>query len=231
MCNAVIINNHWLLTARDCIDDDKQNEFKKNYKLRAGSDKTGKGGSLHSTDDFVAHIDYRSFSSDKINRNNIALIRVNVTIQFGPTRFPVRLSQADPVVGWTGDVTGFGDTLNDTCPKVMQSVKVTIVDGDACRGVYKSMGGVPENYFCGSGTNSDSGFNACFQDQVGSGFNACDRDRGAPYVIDGRLVGLAIYVHNCRSNLPVVYLDSSAFNDWIIRKSANVCNCTTDTNL
>lgn len=213
-CNAVIINNHWALTARDCVDDDNEDVYKETHKVRVGTDKTGEGGRVHKVDYFLPHPRFISFHGG-ISKNNLGLIRVKEPFWFGTKIFPIQIYESEES-DVMGKVSGFGDALGDVCPKRLQTVEVPLLDLEVCEDFY---GRIPDASFC-------AGY-------AEPGGNACNRDRGAPLVLDGKLLGIAIHGNDCdlSSKKPVLFLEVYEYSGWISLRTLNLCNCTSSTNL
>lgn len=199
-CGGSIIAKNWIITAGHCAGQSASS-----LKIRAGTDLTQKGGSLHQVDKIILHEKY-GFKSNGVPLNDVALMRVKEPFQFDETRRSIDLFRAGEsmVPGKMANVSGFGLVRGHYFPRKLQWVQVPLIENDKCNEAYlEKYGGVPEGYIC-----------AAYYGKGGK--NACTGDSGGPLAVDGRLAGIVSWSYNCAEpDYPTVYADVAYYRDWI----------------
>nr|CAD7414631.1 unnamed protein product [Timema poppensis] len=123
-CGASIISADWVLTAAHCVYGRSASILA----VRAGSSIRNSGGTLHYFEKVIIHQDY----DDDYLANDIAVIKVNTSFEFGPSVQPVALPIQNEtltpgtlvvVTGW-GSTNGFGRLYLEDMYQQSRGVKV-----------------------------------------------------------------------------------------------------------
>lgn len=119
---------------------------------------------------------------------------------------PIPLTTSVPELGQTGTLTGFGWTeqLGNLSDILQVLNNIPVANWTDCKDIYYLKMDVTENMFC-------AGF---FENGTIRDF--CQGDAGSPFVIDGKLAGLASWGYGCSDSVwPGVYTNIAVFLDWI----------------
>nr|CAD7423873.1 unnamed protein product [Timema monikensis] len=173
-CGASIISADWLLTAAHCV-------YRRSASIlavRAGSSIRNSGGTLHYFEKVIIHQDY----DDDYLANDIAVIKVNTSFEFGPSVQPVALPIQNETLtpGTLVVVTGWGSTNQASAEalsqsKVLRKVEVAVVDDETCHRELSNYTFYPSMICAGV-------------EQGGK--DACMGDSGGPMVAEGKLYGV-----------------------------------------
>nr|CAD7586358.1 unnamed protein product [Timema genevievae] len=201
-CGASIISADWVLTAAHCVYGRSASILA----VRAGSSIRNNGGTLHYFEKVVIHQDY----DDDYLANDIAVIKVNSSFEFGPSVQPVALpiQNETPTPGTLVVVTGWGSTNQASAEalsqsKVLRKVEVAVVDDETCHRELSDYTFYPSMICAGV-------------EQGGK--DACMGDSGGPMVAEGKLYGVVSWgPEKCaQPRQPGVYTKTSVFRDWIL---------------
>lgn len=172
--------------------------------IRANSTYWQKGLTI-TVKQIISHPDFSYPTGD----SDIALIELNSPINCTYCK-AIPLSKTVPRKGEIGHIAGWGVTVEtsmDPWP-ILQVAEVPIVDYDECQDNYSAIyQPLSENMFCAGYLEA-------------GGIDSCVGDSGGPLVINGTLVGIVSWGHNCASpDFPGVYTLVSKFSDWIKENS------------
>lgn len=159
-------------------------------------------------EEIIPHSEYTSNLTHLFN--DIALLRVDRPIQFGPKMKPICLPFGEndipePEVRSIMTVAGWGLTMEDNEKPAKRDVSIQLWDTKDCNRIFH----VDERHLCAAET----------------GKNSCNGDSGGPlmYEFDKRrmvLEGLVSYgVQDCKdNNYPGVYTRVRHFYNWLNQK-------------
>ncbi|XP_001600807.1 trypsin beta [Nasonia vitripennis] len=202
VCGGSIISEKWILTAAHCLEDAGELE------IRTGSSLRNKGGKLYPVAEYIVHENYTKVTFD----NDIALIKVNKSIEFNELQQVIRISYREPKTCDKLQLSGFGKEGQDLpAPNRLKSAQVPVIDHTECKEAYKQLflfedyiGKVTDNMFC-AGTEGD---------------DTCQGDSGGPAVVNDKLVGVVSWGIDCgESGTPGVYTKVRNYRKWIADNS------------
>ncbi|XP_023727062.1 trypsin beta [Cryptotermes secundus] len=200
ICGASIIGTSWIVTAAHCVDGISAS----NVQFRAGSSFRGTGGSIHPAGELIANPRYDYYTVDF----DIAVGRVSIAFEFGPSVQPITLSTSQPYAGHSSVVTGWGtlSSGSSSLPRQLQVVTLSIVSREECNAAYEESGGITENMICAGVT--------------GGGEDSCQGDSGGPLVIERRLAGIVSWGAGCGEPLyPGVYSNVAALRSFVTKET------------
>ncbi|KAJ5380531.1 trypsin-like cysteine/serine peptidase domain-containing protein [Penicillium cataractarum] len=199
-CGGSIIDNDHILTAAHCVDGLSAGRLR----IRAGSNQHASGGKLVK----VAKVTQHSEFDAKTLKNDIAVLKLASSLDFGPTISAVELpSSVDdvPPVGTRCSVTGWGSTsAGGSPPSNLLVAYVDIVDHEKCVEEYADRSEVDDSMICAG--------------VKGGGKDACQGDSGGPLVdaSSKKQVGVVSWGFGCgQHNRDGVYASTAAYLDWI----------------
>lgn len=200
-CGGTIIDKDHILTAAHCVDGKSANSLN----IRAGSSHHASGGTLVKVAQITQHSEYDA----KTIKNDIAVLRLASSLEFGSTIAAVELpSSADdtPKTGTKCSVTGWGSTSGggSSLPSRLQVAYVNIIDHEQCVKEYANRREVDDSMVCAGVT--------------GGGKDACQGDSGGPLVDAStkKQVGVVSWGFGCgQHHQDGVYASTAAYLDWI----------------
>lgn len=209
-CQGAILAENWIVTSPEC--NFKDVALVDDFKVRAGTDLSeglrGKGGTLHQVHKIVPHEKWDNIL--RVHRNYLTLLQVREPFKFDDTHQPIELFKTEERLppGRMANLTGFGWVRGPRMPKNLQWIQIPIIEFSKCYKAFESLmirSRVPEGFIC-----------AGYYDYKG-GRNACVGDKGAPLVVNRRLVGFAFDVPNdCEtSKNPVMFTEIAYHREWI----------------
>lgn len=201
ICGGSIIDHQHILTAAHCVNGRSPSQMG----IRAGSTQRASGGKLIGVTKVTQHpnFDTQTF------RNDIAVLQLSESLEFGPTISTVNLpssSEEIPQPGVNCSVTGWG-TLRQgepALPSNLYVVSVNIVEHERCVKEYSEFLKVEDSMICAG--------------VPGGGKDACQGDSGGP-LVDQRTkkqVGIVTWGYGCgQPERPGVYTSTADFLAWI----------------
>ncbi|XP_072045705.1 neurotrypsin-like [Amphiura filiformis] len=204
-CGAELISWGWALTAAHCVHEVDNPAFL-TLGVRHWSDDTDTDGYHYTKVEVFEHENY----DDNAINNDIALLKLEVPVEFNDYRKPVCLSttsdeyatysnRACYVVGW-GALSSGGPQ-----PSIIQEVESPVITRELCE----------ERYGASMITNQMT----CTSTATSTG--SCQGDSGGPVVCKNAadkwdLIGITSWGYGCaNSRYPDVLARVSYFNDWI----------------
>jgi subtilisin-like proprotein convertase family protein len=209
-CGAALIAADVALTAAHCVDDVDDAAV---VELRAGSVDVDDDAMQRRV---ISGITMHEAYNDATTENDIAILRVEVPFELGPTVAPATLPDEDTEDAITeeGDpavVTGFGATESEGRPsRTMRQAEVAVYGDAHCTGNYDEDG---DAIF--GATQVCAGVDA-------GGVDSCYGDSGGPLVAPGPhratwyLIGLVSWGAGCGiPERPTVHTQVTDFRDWL----------------
>ncbi|XP_058979552.1 trypsin alpha-like [Musca domestica] len=201
-CGGSVYSAKIIVTAAHCL----QSVSASALRVRAGSTYWNSGGTLVSVAAFKNHEGYNS----RTMVNDIAVIRLSSSLNFGSTIKSIALTTKAPANGAAAVVSGWGtqQSGSSSLPTTLQYVSVDIVSQSQCSSSAYGYGSeVKSTMICAYATGKD----------------ACQGDSGGPLVSGGVLVGVVSWGYGCAfANYPGVYADVAALRSWVIAAASSV---------
>ncbi|XP_043468493.1 chymotrypsin-2-like [Leptopilina heterotoma] len=200
ICGGSIISSRYVLTAAHCVIL----QSSRTLKVVAGSLKLNEPKSIHYVDRIYFHkkVQYKS----KSWQNDIALVRVIERFVTSKTIKPITLPSAKMVIkkNQKAVISGWGPlNLSGRNSNTLQKANIFITEQSLCVNKYKKENlTIYDSQICAYDPNVQRG--------------ACLGDAGGPLTINGVLVGIASWGHNCaQTDYPSVYTRVTKYLSWI----------------
>ncbi|XP_020290687.1 trypsin 3A1-like [Pseudomyrmex gracilis] len=195
LCGASILRKSWSITALHCLDTTSPTK----YYVRAGSNKTNTGGSVHKVTKIYVYNDSYISSFSSVPYHDIALIKVSPPFCFSRNIAPIRLQflSTEPRLLF---ISGWGQTEKEKKAKTLMSVRVRHVPYETCiktSSIYANLVR-KDNHLC-YGTR---------------GHDACYGDSGGPLTSWRTLFGIVSFGVGC-GKVTGVYVKVSYYQTWI----------------
>lgn len=146
-----------------------------------------------------AHPDYSAITME----NDVSVLRVSIPFQVVPAILDIeRMASSVPGIGFGCHLAGWGATTegSDSASSDLMRVDLEIIDTRRCNQSYQGL--IGPNMFC-AGT-------------MLGGRDACQGDSGGGLMCNGVVTGIVSFGYGCgRPRFPGVYMDVSAYHDWI----------------
>ncbi|KAL4970115.1 serine protease [Aspergillus stella-maris] len=201
-CGGTILDANHILTAAHCVSNNLDNPSR--LRVRAGSVRHASGGTHVNVARIISHPEYDAATV----ANDIAVLRLAQSLEFGSTIAPVQLPSSESDTPATGDrcsVTGWGATSEGgSLPSLLNVVYLNIIAHKECVEGYADRNPVDDNMICAGA--------------LGGGKDACQGDSGGPLVdtASGKQVGIVSWGFGCgRPGHDGVYASTAAYLGWI----------------
>ncbi|XP_052852949.1 trypsin alpha-3-like [Drosophila gunungcola] len=188
-CDAVIYSDEIVITAAHCIPVNENTIVT----IRVSSFKCHSGGQVVNVSKTEIHEHFtRSLSND------IAVIRLNSSLQMGVNVMSIPLADISPQHGSTATISGWKDGgCNKPGFRTLLEKPVAIVD---CQKSYGK--NIPRNMICAAALKRDF----------------CSAKTGGPLVSGGKLVGIDSLGIGCTNkNYPGIYANVAELKPWILK--------------
>ncbi|XP_011878680.1 PREDICTED: trypsin epsilon-like [Vollenhovia emeryi] len=198
LCGASILSRTWAITALHCLVSVSSTRF---Y-VRAGSNKTDRGGSVHRVTNIHVYNDtYRSWFS-RLLHHDIAIFQVKPPFQFSRTVRPVRLPRSTHEISRELLVCGWGYINNEQKEnaEILMGVYVQHVPYEICVNATTSYA-----------TLVKDDYHLCYGTQ---GKDACFGDSGGALAGKRTIYGIVSFGHGC-GKVAGVYVKVSYYEKWI----------------
>lgn len=200
ICSVNLISPEYLLSSAHCFysGGEKQDE----YYVRFGNNNVNRGNPYEVTD-IKIHPNYNS----KTFENDIALLRVNTSLDYVPICLPHPRMSNSNFANRTGIVLGWGVTgYNKNTSESLKEIRIPIVTNQKCMQMYQKRNfNITDQMMCAGEEGKD----------------ACTGDGGGPLMIEKKssrwfVVGLVSFGVGCgERNFPGVYTKVSKYLQWI----------------
>ncbi|EFN68000.1 Trypsin 3A1, partial [Camponotus floridanus] len=195
LCGASILSRTWAITALHCLIPVSSSQ----YYVRAGSNKTDKGGSLHKvTNIYIYNATYHNWFSTF--HHDIALFEVKPSFHFSRTVRPIRLPRSTSSLQHQLLVCGWGNTEKEKIAVTLMGVYVNYVPFETCIKVSSDYAKLVKN-----------DYHLCYGIR---GKDACFGDSGGALASKKTIYGIVSFGHGC-GLVPGVYVKISFYLDWI----------------
>lgn len=202
-CNGALITNQDVLTAGQCVYNGNVLRNASEFQVVLGSlasSNSSSGSTIRSVTAVWPHPSYLS----NARVNNVAVLRLNGTVQSSASLAPVQLSTADAAVNRTCTLCGWG--ANSTAGRPLATLQRLDLQIQPRNATYCTKANDNVALLTGQICAGDL--------TVGRG--ACNGDLGAPLVCDTRLQGVLTIVGGCGAlNETSIFLNTVTFRDWI----------------
>ncbi|XP_064074300.1 collagenase-like [Vanessa tameamea] len=209
-CGGSIIHNEWIITSAHCL------ALRPSYIVRLGTTDLHRPAYMleHSIRDAILHPDFDLSNANRVQPPDIAVLKLSISIPYGPTIQPIRLQSSEQKDYNYEDqvviVSGFGyddDSWNGgQASDYLLWTKLRGLSNEECR-----------TYF-----NSVFPSTVCARHYNHTNQSACHGDSGGPLTVvdkDGEptMIGIVHYAswRGCTSEWPTAYVRPGHFHNWL----------------
>ncbi|XP_058839014.1 transmembrane protease serine 9-like [Topomyia yanbarensis] len=216
ICGGSLINELYVLTAAHCVFNTDRNLFSIKFLLHdrriPGPESFERRVSYIMTNWFLNALVFIT--------NDVALLKLNETVQLGDFLYPVCLPPEGPTyAGYDAIVTGWGKLADGSFPRKLQELTVPILSYEDCRNQSGYYGFQINDHMLCAGVPE-------------GGKDSCQGDSGGPlHVVDSAsgkyiIAGVVSYGFGCaRPRYPGIYARVNRFLSWIKFNTRDACQC------
>ncbi|XP_017475442.1 PREDICTED: chymotrypsin-1-like [Rhagoletis zephyria] len=204
-CGGAIIDKDWILTASHCVSYKSPSDLI----IATGSNQWEKPNATYTVKSIHMHCRYNT----PYLHNDIALLKLNSSIEFNEKTQPIplpteQMKEGDEVIltGW-GSTELYGDTPDD-----LQMIYLKYLPHKKCKAAFNDSSDVDVGHMC-------------TYTKYGEG--ACHGDSGGPLVSAGKLVGIVNWGYPCAIGYPDAHASPYFYVDFIRRVMAENTKCVT----
>ncbi|EAT36311.1 AAEL011593-PA [Aedes aegypti] len=210
-CGGSLISDRYVLSAGHCLlTDHGPPHIVRLGELNLVSDDDGFQGIDYGVAEYILHPDYRPSES---RYHDIALLKLNRTVQFGPAIRPACLWTSEDPVERKAIAIGYGQTdFFSPFSNVLMKVSLDLLDYADCSMSYYGGRLLPESIVESQMCALTNGKDTCIGDSGGP-LQVTAKDHSCLYYV----VGVTSFGMFCGMQVPSVYTRVAAFADWIER--------------
>ncbi|XP_011504639.1 PREDICTED: chymotrypsin-1-like [Ceratosolen solmsi marchali] len=199
-CGGAIISNMHIVTTAQCLYGEPNNYRLVRVYTGISTSDPNAGTSHEIQRVFINRRFINKGNRDEMYLNDIAVVKLKQAIQFNEFQSAIELLDRDVAENESGFVLGWGSTSypENSYPSQMQKAQMNILPARSYSSFF---------YFI----LHDTQFAALDKQGVGP----CTGDGGDPFIIDGKLAGLASIIYPCAQGLPDIYTKMYYYIDYI----------------
>ncbi|XP_011504640.1 PREDICTED: chymotrypsin-1-like [Ceratosolen solmsi marchali] len=198
-CGGAIISNRHVVTSAICLRKEL-NDFR-HLRVYTGISSDPNTGTSHEVKKILIHPRFSATrNSDEMFLHDIAVVKLKQAIQFNEFQSAIELLNRDVISTEMGLVLGWGSTTypEDSYPIQMQKANAHVIPESMNSRIYTFI-------------MHDTQFAALDRNGIG----LCTNDGGDPFIIEGKLAGLASIIYRCARGVPDVYTKIYYYIDFI----------------